>query len=166
LLETGPDEIRETALTELSAAPYYPALRSYVRYLGSENLSTLAAQNLLKFTPDSLVPYLDSLMIYKKSKARIVRINLLKVLAPLRQEQVFKHLLKSLKDDDFEVRACAAKGLEGWSDKKAVKSLKKALADEDDYVRNAAYEALVKQGFKIEKLEDARYKIVSEPKTN
>ncbi len=166
LLETGPDEIRETALTELSAAPYYPALRSYVRYLGSENLSTLAAQNLLKFMPDSLVPYLDSLMIYKKSKARIVRINLLKVLAPLRQEQVFKHLLKSLKDDDFEVRACAAKGLEGWSDKKAVKSLKKALADEDDYVRNAAYEALVKQGFKIEKLEDARYKIVSEPKTN
>jgi hypothetical protein len=163
LLEAGPDEIRETALMELSPAPYYPAIRSYIRFLGSENLSTLAAQNILRMSSDSLMPYLDSLMVHKKSKARIVRINLLKVIAPLRQEQVFKHLQKSLKDEDYEVRACAAKGLEGWSDKKAVKSLKKALEDEDDYVRSAACEALVKQGFKIENKEGGMYKITGEP---
>jgi hypothetical protein len=163
LLDQGQAGIRESALSELLGTVYYPAVPTLIRILGDSNLSSLAAQNLQNYSPDSLSLHLDSLMVHKKSKARIVKINLLKVIAPIRQEQVFKHLLKSLKDDDFEIRACSARGLEGWSDKKAVKSLKKALDDEDDYVRLAAYEALVKQGFKIEKKEGGRYKITGEP---
>lgn len=163
LLDQGPAGIRESALSELLGTVHYPAEPALIRILGDSNLSSLAAQNLQNYSPDSLSLHLDSLMVHKKSKARIVKINLLKVIAPIRQEQVFKHLLKSLKDDDFEIRACAAKGLEGWNDKKAVKSLKKALDDEDDYVRLAAYEALSKQGFKIEKKEGGMYKITGEP---
>jgi hypothetical protein len=163
LLGRGPAGIRESALSELLGTVHYQAEPALIRILGDSNLSSLAFQNLQNYSPDSLALHLDSLMALKKSKARIVRINLLKVIAPIRQEQVFKHLLKSLKDEDFEIRACAARGMEGWSDKKAVKSLKKALEDEDDYVRLAAYEALVKQGFKIEKKEGGRYKITGEP---
>lgn len=163
LLEQGQAGIKESALSELMGSVHYPTVPTLIKILGDSNLSSLAFQNLQNYSPDSLALHLDSLMVHKKSKARIVKINLLKVIAPIRQEQVFKHLLKSLKDEDFEIRACAARGLEGWSDKKAVKSLKKALEDEDDYVRLAAYEALVKQGFKIEKKEDGRYKITGEP---
>ncbi len=163
LLGQEPAGIRESALSELLGTVYYPAEPALIRILGDSNLSSLAFQNLQNYSPDSLSLHLDSLMVHKKSKARIVKINLLKVIAPIRQEQVFKHLLKSLKDDDFEIRACAARGLDGWNDKKAVKSLKKALEDEDDYVRLAACEALLKQGFKIEKKEGGRYKITGEP---
>ncbi|MBI4727619.1 HEAT repeat domain-containing protein [candidate division TA06 bacterium] len=163
LLEQGPDGIRESALSELLGSVYYPAEPVLIKTLGDSNLSSLAALNLINYSPDSLALHLDSLIIHKKSKARIVKINLLKVIAPIRQEQVFKHLLKSLKDDDFEIRACAARGLDGWNDKKAVKSLKKALEDKDDYVRLAACDALVKQGFKIEKKEGGAYKITGEP---
>jgi len=163
LLGQEPAGIRESALSELLGTVYYPAEPALIKILGDSNLSSLAFQNLQNYSPDSLSLHLDSLMVHKKSKARIVKINLLKVIAPIRQEQVFKHLLKSLKDDDFEIRACAARGLDGWNDKKAVKSLKKALEDEDDYVRLAACEALLKQGFKIEKKEGGRYKITGEP---
>jgi len=163
LLQQGPDGIRESALTELLGTVYYPAEPALIKILGDSNLSSLAAQNLQNYSPDSLALHLDSLMVHRKSKSRIVKINLLKVIAPIHQEQVFKHLLKSLKDDDFEIRACAARGLDGWNDKKAVKSLKKALEDEDGYVRLAAYEALLKQGFKIEKKEGGMYKITGEP---
>jgi hypothetical protein len=163
LLEQGPDGIRESALSELLGSVHYPAEPSLIRILGDSNLSSLAAQNLADYSPDSLALHLDSLMALKKSRSRMVRINLIKVVSPIRQEQVFKHLLKSLKDEDFEIRACAARGLEGWNDKKAVKSLKKALADEDDYVRLAAFEALSKQGFVIEKREGGTFKIIREP---
>lgn len=163
LLGQEPAGIRESALSELLGTVYYPAEPALIRILGDSNLSSLAFQNLQNYSPDSLSLHLDSLMVHKKSKARIVKINLLKVIAPIRQEQVFKHLLKSLKDDDFEIRACAARGLDGWNDKKAVKSLKKALEDEDDYVRLAACEALLKQGFKIDKKEGGMYKITGEP---
>ena len=163
MLEQGPYAIRESALSELVGTAHYPAETALIKILGDSSLSSLAFQNLQNYSPDSLALHLDSLMALKKSKARIVRINLLKTISPIRQEQVFKHLLKSLKDEDFEIRACAARGLEGWSDKKAVKSLKKALEDQDDYVRQAACEALMKQGFKIEKKEDGRYKITGEP---
>lgn len=163
LLENSPDELKENALLELSTRPYYPALNTFVRYLGEENLTSLAYKNLKNFPPDSLEARLDSLMRFWKSDSRLVKVNLLKLVSPIHDNKVFKFLQKSLKDDKFEVRATAAKSLEGWTDKKAVKSLKKALNDDDDYVRQAAYEALTKQGFQIEKKDDLTYKILQEP---
>ncbi len=163
LLENAPDELKENALLELSTKAYYPALNTFVRHLGEENLTSLAYKNLKNFPPDSLEARLDSLMKFQKSDSRLVKVNLLKLVSHIHDDKVFKFLQRSLKDDKFEVRATAAKSLEGWTDKKAVKSLKKALNDDDDYVRNAAYEVLIKQGFKIEKNEGFRYKILQEP---
>ena len=163
LLVNAPDELKENALLELSARPYYPALNTFMRYLGEENLTSLAYKNLKNFPSDSLEVRLDSLMKFWKSDSRLVKVNLLKLVSPIHDDKVFKFLQRSLKDDKFEVRATAAQSLEGWTDKKAVKSLKKALNDDDDYVRQAAYQALTKQGFQIEKKDDFRYKILQEP---
>ncbi len=163
LLINAPDELKENALLELSTRPYYPALNTFVRYLGEENLTSLAYKNLKNFPPNSLEARLDSLMKFQKSDSRLVKVNLLKLVSHIHDDKVFKFLQRSLKDDKFEVRATAAQSLEGWTDKKAVKSLKKALNDDDDYVRQAAYQALIAQGFKIEKREDFRYKILQEP---
>jgi hypothetical protein len=166
LLENAPDELKENALLELSSKPFYPALNTFVRYLGQENLTSLAYKNLKNFPSDSLEARLDSLMKFWKSDSRLVKVNLLKLVSHIHDDKVFKFLQRSLKDDKFEVRATAAQSLEGWTDKKAVKSLKKALNDDDDYVRQAAYQALTKQGFKIEKKDDLTYKILQEPKKN
>ncbi|MDQ7797683.1 MAG: HEAT repeat domain-containing protein [Candidatus Edwardsbacteria bacterium] len=163
LLENAPDELKENALLELSTRPYYPAMNIFIRCLGEENLTTLAHKNLKLFPPDSLEARLDSLMKFQKSDSRLVKVNLIKLVSPIHDDKVFKFLQRSLKDDKFEVRATAAQSLEGWTDKKAVKSLKKALDDDDDYVRSAAYEALTKQGFRIEKKDDLTYKILQEP---
>jgi len=163
LLENSPDELKENALLELSSRPYYPAMNSFIKYLGEENLTSLAYKNLANMPADSLEPRLDSLMKFQKSESRLVKVNLLKLVSAIHDDKVFKFLQKSLKDEKFEVRATAAKSLEGWTDKKAVKSLKKALNDDDDYVRSAAYDALTKQGFQIEKRDDLTYKIVQEP---
>jgi hypothetical protein len=164
LLDLNIPELKESALSEMMAAPYYPARDAFIKCLADDNLTAYAYKNLAKLPSDSLADRLDLLLLLAKTDSRRVRVNLLKLVAPLRDDRVFKLLQKSLKDDQFEVRATAAKGLEHWSDKKAVKSLKKALGDEDDFVRNAAYEALTKQGFAIEKKEDGYYKIVKEPK--
>lgn len=163
LLEDSPDELKENALLELSSAPYYPAIDAFVRHLGQEYLTSLAYKNLAQMAVDSLEPRLDSLMKLQKSDSRLVKVNLIKLVSPIHDGQVFKLLQRSLKDEKFEVRATAAKSLEGWTDKKSVKSLKKALNDEDDYVRQAAAEALAKQGFAIEEREGRRYRITSEP---
>ncbi len=163
LLEDTPDELKENALLELSGAPYYPAVDVFIRLLGEESLTWLAYKNLAQMPADSLEPRLDALMKLQKSDSRLVKVNLIKLVSPIHDDQVFKLLQRSLKDDKFEVRATAAKSLEGWTDKKAVKSLKKALNDDDDYVRQAAAEALAKQGFAIEEREGRRYRITSEP---
>lgn len=163
LLENAPDELKENALLELSARPYYPALNVFVRHLGQENLTSLAYKNLKNFPSDSLEVRLDSLMKFQKSDSRLVKVNLIKLVSHIHDDKVFKFLQRSLKDEKFEVRATAAQSLEGWTDKKAVKSLKKALNDDDDYVRQAAYQALTKQGFQIEKKDDLTYKILQEP---
>jgi hypothetical protein len=163
LLDLDVPELKESALSELTAAPYYPARDAFITCLADENLTSYACKNLALLSPDSLYDRLDMLLLLSRTDSRRVRVNLLKLVAPLRDDRVFKLLQKSLKDEQFEVRATAAKGLEHWNDKKAVKSLKKALGDEDDFVRNAAYEALTKQGFKIEQKDDGYYRIISEP---
>lgn len=163
LLDLDIADLKETALSELMAAPYYPARDAFITCLADENLTSYACKNLAQLSPDSLYDRLDMLLLLSRTDSRRVRVNLLKLVAPLRDDRVFKLLQKSLKDEQFEVRATAAKGLEHWNDKKAVKSLKKALGDEDDFVRNAAYEALTKQGFRIEKKDDGYYRIISEP---
>jgi hypothetical protein len=166
LLEDSPDELKENALLELSVRAYYPAINMFIRYLGDDNLTSLAYKNLANMPADSLESRLDSLMKFQKTDSRLVKVNLLKLVSGMHDDKVFKFLQKSLKDEKFEVRATAAKSLEGWTDKKAVKSLKKALNDDDDYVRSAAYEALTKQGFQIEKKDDLTYKIIQEPVKN
>lgn len=166
LLENSPDELKECALMELSSGPYYPALDLFIKYLGEEYLTSLAYKNLKLFPPDTLEARLETLMRYQKTDSRLVKVNLIKTISSIHDNDVFKFLQKSLKDDKFEVRATAAAGLEKWTDKKAVKSLKKALDDDDDYVRMAAYQALTSQGFKIEKNADSTYKIIQEPNKN
>lgn len=162
LLELNVMDLKESALAEMMAKPYYPARDAFITCLADDNLTSYACKNLSLLAPDSLADRLDLLLLLAKTGSRRVRVNVTKLVAPLRDDRVFKLLQKSLKDDQFEIRATAAKGLENWKDKKAVKSLKKALGDEDDFVRNAAYEALTKQGFVIEKKEDGYYKILKE----
>jgi hypothetical protein len=164
LLDLNIPDLKESALSEMMGTPYYPAKDAFIKCLVDDNLTAYATKNLLQLAPDSLADRLDMLLLLQKTDSRRVKVNLLKLVAPLQDDRVFKLLQQSLKDDNFEIRATAAKGLEHWSGKKAVKSLKKALGDEDDYVRNAAYEALTKQGFAIEKKEDGYYRITKEPK--
>ncbi len=163
LLDLNIPDLKESALSEMMGTPYYPAKDAFIKCLVDENLTAYATKNLLQLAPDSLADRLDMLLL-QKTDSRRVKVNLLKLVAPLQDDRVFKLLQQSLKDDNFEVRATAAKGLEHWTGKKAVKSLKKALGDEDDYVRDAACQALTKQGFTIEKKDDGYYKITQEPK--
>ena len=164
LLDLNIAELKESALSEMMGTPYYPGKDAYIKCLVDEDLTAYATKNLQLLAPDSLADRLDMLLLLQKKDSRRVRANMLKLVGPIQDDRVFKLLQKSLKDDNFEIRAIAAKGLEHWSGKKAVKSLKKALDDDDDYVRGAAYEALTKQGFKIEKKTDGYYKILEEPK--
>lgn len=61
-------------------------------------------------------------------------------------EQVYKDLfegiLSTLKDDDKEVRAAAAKALGSLGDRDAIEPLQEALKDDESEVRKAAVEAL------------------------
>jgi len=164
LLDLNVMDLKESALSEMMGTPYYPAKDAFIKCLADDNLTGYACKNLALFEPDSLADRLDLLLLLARKDSRRVRVNALKLIAPLRDDRVFKQLQRAMKDDQFEVRATAAAGLEHWNDKKAVKSLKKALGDEDDFVRAAACEALTKQGFKIEKKDDGYYKIVSEPR--
>jgi hypothetical protein len=164
LLATGIPDMQETALMELMGQKYYPALDNYLRAVADENLTGPATKILTGLDPDSLAPKLPMILMLERSASRRVRVNMLQVVSPIDDERVYKLLLKSLKDDNFEMRAVAAKGLERWSDPKAVKSLKKALKDEDDFVRDAAAEALRKMGFEIERKKDGYYRITREPK--
>lgn len=164
LLASGIPDMQETALMELMDQKYYPALDHYLRALADENLTGPATKILTSLEPDSLAPKLPILLLLDRSSSRRIRVNMLQVVSPIDDERVYKLLLKSLKDDNFDMRAVAAKGLERWKDPKAIKSLKKALKDEDDFVRDAAAEALRKMGFEIEKKKDGYYRITSEPK--
>jgi hypothetical protein len=164
LLSSGIPDMQVTALMELMDHKYYPALDHYLRALADENLTGPATKILIGLDPDSLAPKLPILLLLDRSSSRRIRVNMLQVVSPIDDERVYKLLLKALKDDNFEMRAVAAKGLERWKDPKAVKSLKKALKDEDDFVRDAAAEALRKMGFEIEKKKDGYYKINKEPK--
>ncbi len=165
LFATGIPDMQETALMELMDQKYYPALDHYLRAMADENLTGPATKILTGLDPDSLAPKLPMILVLDRSASRRVRVNMLQVVSPIDDERVYKLLLKSLKDDNFEMRAVAARGLERWKDPKAVKSLKKALKDEDDFVRDAAAEALRKMGFEIERKKDGYYKILKEPKT-
>lgn len=164
LLATGIHDMQETALMELMDHKYYPAVGLYLRALADENLTGPAVKILTGLEPDSLAPSLPLLLQLERSPSRRVRVNMLQVVSPIDDERVYKLLLKSLKDENFEMRAVAARGLESWKDPKAVKSLKKALKDEDDFVRDAAAEALRKMGFEMEEKKDGHYKITKEPK--
>lgn len=166
LLSSGIPDMQETALMELMDQRYYPALDHYLRALADENLTGPATKILTGLDPDSLAPHLPLLLQLERSPSRRVRVNMLQVVSPIDDERVYKLLLKSLKDENFDMRAVAAKGLERWKDPKAIKSLKKALKDEDDFVRDAAAEALRKMGFEIEKKNDGYYRITKEPKKN
>jgi len=164
LLALGHKDLEESALQALQDYRYYPALDLYIRLLADENQTALATKILVTLAPDSLRPKLPLLLLLDKSSSRRIRSNMLKVVASIDDERVYKLLLKSLKDENYEMRAVAATGLERWNDPKAVKSLKKALKDGDGFVRDAAYQALAKQGFQIEKKKDGYYKITKEPK--
>jgi hypothetical protein len=164
LLSSGVPDMQVTALMELMGQKYYPALDHYLRALADENLTGPATKILTDLEPDSLAPRLPILLLLDRSSSRRIRVNMLQVVSPIDDERVYKLLLKSLKDENFDMRAVAARGLERWKDPKAVKSLKKALKDEDDFVRDAAAEALRKMGFEIEKKKDGYYRINKEPK--
>lgn len=164
LLASGIPDMQETALMELLDQKYYPALDHYLRALADENLTGPATKILTGLEPDSLAPKLPILLLLDRSSSRRIRVNMLQVVSPIDDERVYKLLLKSLKDENFDMRAVAAKGLERWKDPRAIKSLKKALKDEDDFVRDAAAEALRKMGFEIEKKKDGYYRITREPK--
>lgn len=166
LLATGIPDMQETALMELMDQKYYPALDLYLRALADENLTGPATKILTGLEPDSLAPKLPLLLVLERSPSRRVRVNMLQVVSPVDDERVYKLLLKSIKDENFEMRAVAARGLERWKDPKAVKPLKKALKDEDDFVRDAAAEALRKMGFGIERKKDGYYRITTEPKAS
>ncbi len=164
LLSSGIPDMQETALMELMDQKYYPALDHYLRALADENLTGPATKILTGLEPDSLAPKLPILLLLDRSSSRRIRVNMLQVVSPIDDERVYKLLLKSLKDENFDLRAVAAKGLERWKNPKAIKSLKKALKDEDDFVRDAAAEALKKMGFELERKKDGYYKITKEPK--
>lgn len=166
LLASGIPDMQETAMMELMDQKYYPALDHYLRALADENLTGPATKILTGLDPDSLAGRLPILLMLDRSASRRIRVNMLQVVSPIDDERVYKLLLKSLKDENFEMRAVAAKGLERWKDPKAIKSLKKALKDEDDFVRDAAAEALRGMGFFLEKKKDGYYRITREPKAS
>jgi len=163
LLEAGIPDLKTSALAELSDYRYYPALDHYLRALAEESYTALATRILVKMDPESLRPRLPLLLMLDRAEDRRVRINMLQVASNIQDPRVQDLLLKSIKDENFQIRTMAARGLGQHRHPQAIKALRKALKDQDDFVRDAAAESLRGMGFEIEKKKDGYYRITKDP---